>query len=155
MVKEFVASESRFLRINPIPSSVFQGVYYFGKRVPKNSPHLPACSKEFITLASGFLRIPLPLYYRSQSGEYMCEVGNSIGKGRSQQIVLDVKCKYFLFLFSIFELLPPYISPVLLFCTCKKCYLFFILKSCHGSVIDFSTPPPLLPQRSNNVDKKQ
>ena len=33
-----------------------------------------------------------------QAGAYMCESSNRVGKGRSEDIILDVKCKILLYI---------------------------------------------------------
>ena len=32
-----------------------------------------------------------------QTGEYMCQASNPVGTGRSQPVLLDVKCEYLLY----------------------------------------------------------
>ena len=31
---------------------------------------------------------------QARAGSYMCESSNQVGKGRSEEIILDVKCKF-------------------------------------------------------------
>ncbi len=42
---------------------------------------------------------------RERSGSYACESSNRVGRGQSQDLLLDVKCKGILFVFYIFWLL--------------------------------------------------
>jgi hypothetical protein len=32
---------------------------------------------------------------QARAGSYMCESSNQVGKGRSEEIILDVKCEFF------------------------------------------------------------
>ena len=37
---------------------------------------------------------------QARAGSYMCESSNQVGKGRSEEIILDVKCEYFYNVFT-------------------------------------------------------
>ena len=48
-----------------------------------------------------------PYILQARAGSYMCESSNSVGKGRSKEITLDIKCKLPFSKFSNPHSLPP------------------------------------------------